>query len=73
MTADDPEFPNESADSTGVNHQNSVLELAFDNGSSKSDSLTVGCRRKRNASKKCYHARTDPIGRGSAQTDVIEG
>ena len=43
--------------------QNSAFDLTFYNGANKSDSLTVGCGRKRNASNKCYHARTDPIGR----------
>ena len=42
--------------------QTSAVNLAFDNGASKSNSLTVVCGQKRNASKKCYHARTDPIG-----------
>ena len=36
--------------------QNSVFDLPFDNGANKSDSLTVGCGRKHNASNKCYHA-----------------
>ena len=36
--------------------QNSAFDLAFDNGASKSNSLSVGCGRKRNASNKCYHA-----------------
>ena len=36
--------------------QNSAFDLAFDNGSSKSNSLVVGCGRKRHASNKCYHA-----------------
>jgi len=33
-----------------------MFDLAFDNGASQSDSLTVGCGRKRKASNKCYHA-----------------
>jgi len=36
--------------------QNSGFDLAFDNGASKSDSLTVGCGQKCHASNKCYHA-----------------
>ncbi len=36
--------------------QNSVFDLAFDNGANKSDSLTVGSGQKYNLSTKCYHA-----------------
>ena len=36
--------------------QNSAFDLAFDNGANKSDSLSVGCGRPSNTSKKCYHA-----------------
>jgi len=43
--------------------QNSTIDLASDNRTNKSDSRTAGCRRKPNTSSKCYHARTDPIGR----------
>ena len=39
----------------------SVFDLAFDNGASKSNSLSVGCERPSNISNKCYDARTDPI------------
>ena len=35
-------------------HWNSGFDLAFDNGASQSDSLTVDCGRKRHASNKCY-------------------
>ena len=41
--------------------QNSAFDLAFNNGASKSNSLSVGCGRPSNISNKCYHARTDPI------------
>ena len=37
-------------------HQNSAFDLAFDNGASKSNSLSVGCGWPSNISNKCYHA-----------------
>ncbi len=52
--------------------QNSVFDLSFDNGANKSNSLTVGCGRKHNASNKCYHARTDPIVRWNQSSDFRE-
>ena len=36
--------------------QNSAFNLAFDNGASKSNSLSVGCGWPSNISNKCYHA-----------------
>ena len=36
--------------------QNSAFDLAFNNGASKSNSLSVGCGRPSNISNKCYHA-----------------